>query len=311
MVLALVGAALGVHYRRLLRIAAEQSRRAEIANRAKDEFLATLSHELRTPLNSVLGWARLLATGKLDRAQTARAVDAIERAGWSQVRLIEDLLDLSRIISGKLQIHPTPTTLQPRVEAAVDSLRPAAAAKHIVLAVTLDETLGPIAADPDRVQQIVWNLVSNAIKFTPGRGRVDVRLSSTPDEAIISVQDTGIGFDRHVAAHMFERLHQGDSTSTRQYSGLGLGLGIVRHLVELHGGKVTASSAGADAGSRFEVRLPIVTADATAIEERRHVERRRSLPRPVRCGPWRRGRKAELAPAGERHLSSASDDRAP
>jgi signal transduction histidine kinase len=284
MVLAIVGAALGVHYRRLLRIAAEQSRRAETALRVKDEFLTTLSHELRTPLNLVLGWARLLASGKLDHVQTARAVDAIERAGWAQSRLIEDLLDLSRIVSGKLQIHPTPTALQPRIEAAVDSLRAAAAAKHIVLAVTLDETLGPIAADPDRVQQIVWNLVSNAIKFTPSGGRVDVRLSTRADEAIISVKDTGIGFDRQVAAHMFERLHQGDGSSTRQYSGLGLGLGIVRHLVELHGGSVTASSLGADAGSRFEVRLPIVAADAAAIEDRRRVERRQSLGAPMGSG---------------------------
>jgi signal transduction histidine kinase len=152
----------------------------------------------------------------------------------------------------------------------------------------MDETLGPIAADPDRIQQIVWNLVSNAIKFTPSSGRVDVRLSTTADEAIISVQDTGIGFDRHLAAHMFERLHQGDSSSTRRYNGLGLGLGIVRHLVEMHGGTVTASSLGSDAGSRFEVRLPIVAADAAAIEERRRVERRRSLLGPLGSGSWLR-----------------------
>jgi signal transduction histidine kinase len=276
MVIALVGAALGVHYRRLLKVADEQSRRAEAANRVKDEFLATLSHELRTPLNSVLGWARLLATGKLDSTQTAGAIQAIERAGWAQSRLIEDLLDLSRIISGKLQIHLAPTVLQPVVDAAVDSLRPAAAAKHIALTVTLDRTLGVLAADPDRVQQIVWNLVSNAIKFTPIGGRVDVRLSATSDEAIISVKDTGIGFNRHLAAHLFERVHQGDSTSTRQYSGLGLGLGIVRHLAELHGGTVTASSRGEDAGSLFEVRLPIVKVTAPALDERRHIERRRS-----------------------------------
>jgi signal transduction histidine kinase len=289
MLLALVGAALGVHYRRLLTIADQQSRRAEAANRVKDEFLATLSHELRTPLNSVLGWARLLATGKLDSAQTAGAIRAIERAGMAQSRLIEDLLDLSRIISGKLRIRLVPTLLHPLVEAAVDSLRPAAAAKHIALTVTLDRTLGFLAADPDRVQQIVWNLVSNAIKFTPNGGRVDVRLSATSDEAIIAVKDTGIGFRRNLAAHLFERIHQGDSTSTREYGGLGVGLGIVRHLAELHGGTVTASSPGEDAGALFEVRLPIVAATAPPLEERRHIERRRSrgltAPREV----WQRG----------------------
>ena len=289
MVIALVGAALGVHYRRLLKVADEQSRQAEAANRVKDEFLATLSHELRTPLNSVLGWARLLATGKLDSIQTAGAIQAIERAGWAQSRLIEDLLDLSRIISGKLQIHLAPTALQPLVDAAVDSLRPAAAAKHIVLTVTLDRTLGFLAADPDRVQQIVWNLVSNAIKFTPSGGRVDVRLSATSDEAIISVTDTGIGFNRHLAAHLFERIHQGDSTSTREYRGLGLGLGIVRHLAELHGGTVTASSGGEDAGAQFEVRLPIVAATAPPLEERRHIERRRSHDLTAPREAWQHG----------------------
>jgi signal transduction histidine kinase len=280
MVIAIVGAAMGVHYRRLLKIADEESCRAEAANRVKDEFLATLSHELRTPLNSVLGWARLLTTGKLNDAESARAVQAIERAGQAQSRLIEDLLDLSRIVSGKLQIRLVPTALQPLVEAAVDSLRPAAGAKQIALTVTLDRTLGYLEADPDRVQQIVWNLVSNAIKFTPSGGHVDVRLSTSADEAIISVKDTGIGFSRRTAAHLFERFRQGDSTSTRPYSGLGLGLGIVRHLTELHGGTVTASSRGEDAGSLFEVRLPIVRATPPPpIEERRRIERRRSRDR--------------------------------
>ena len=289
MVIALAGAALGVHYRRLLKLADEQSRRAEAANRVKDEFLATLSHELRTPLNSVLGWARLLASTKLDSTQTARAVEAIQQAGWAQARLIEDLLDLSRILSGKLQIHLAPTALQPLVDAAVDSLRPAAAAKQITLTVVLDPALGFLEADPDRVQQIVWNLVSNAIKFTPSGGHVDVRLSATSDDAIISVEDTGIGFGRHLAAHLFERFHQGDSTSTRAYSGLGVGLGIVRHLAELHGGTVTASSHGEGAGSLFEVRLPIVAATAPATSERRHIERRRSRDLIVPLEAWQHG----------------------
>jgi signal transduction histidine kinase len=274
-VIAIVGAALGVHYRRLLSIAGEQSRKAEAANRVKDQFLANLSHELRTPVNAVLGWARLLATGKLDSEHIARAVDGIERAGWAQARLIEDLLDLSGIVSGKLRINPVATMIQPLIEAAVDSLRPAAAAKHITLAVTLDQRVGFVTADPDRIRQVVWNLVSNAIKFTPGGGHVEIRLSTTADEILISVQDTGIGFGGRVAAHMFERFHQGDSTSTRKYGGLGLGLDIVRHLVELHGGTVSGCSAGENAGAMFQVRLPIVAAEAPLVSERRRVERRR------------------------------------
>ena len=210
MVIAIVGAALGVHYRRLLKIADEQSRQADAANRVRDQFLANISHELRTPVNAVLGWARLLGTGKLDGGQIARAVKRIERASAAQSRLIEDLLDLSRIVSGKLQIHPVATTIQPLIDAAVDSLRPAAAAKHLTLTVTLDGTVGYMALDPDRIRQIVWNLVSNAIKFTPsGGGHVDVCLSTDGRDAIIRVHDTGIGFGTRVAAHMFERSPRG------------------------------------------------------------------------------------------------------
>jgi signal transduction histidine kinase len=255
-------AELSLYYEALLRTADEQSRRAESANRVKDEFLTTLSHELRTPLNSVLGWSRLLASGKLDAGQSIRAVQAIERAGWAQSRVIEDLLDISRIVSGKLEITIRPTLMQPLVESVVRSQRPAAAAKHITLVTDLDPALGPIAADPDRLQQIVWNLVSNAIKFTPNEGHVDVRLEAIGQEVCLSVRDTGVGFTPEVAAHLFERFRQGDSSSTRQYGGLGLGLGIVRHLVELHGGTVTASSKGDHLGSTFEVRLPLRIAGA-------------------------------------------------
>jgi signal transduction histidine kinase/ActR/RegA family two-component response regulator len=255
---------LATHYEALLQTADEQSQRAEAANRLKDEFLATLSHELRTPLNSVIGWTRLLGSGKLDAPQTARAIQAIERAGWAQSRLVEDLLDVSRIVAGRLQINPRPTLVQPLIEAAVDSLRPAADAKHIAIDVELDPALGPIAVDPDRVQQIVWNLASNAIKFTPTGGHVDVCLDVVGDDIRLVVRDNGIGFHPDVAAHLFERFRQGDSSSTRQYGGLGLGLGIVRHVVELHGGTVTASSAGPNTGSRFEVLLPKRAADAPA-----------------------------------------------
>ena len=254
------------HYAALLRTADEQSRQADAANRLKDDFLATLSHELRTPLNSVLGWARLLASGKLDAPQTTRAVQAIERAGWAQSRLIEDLLDVSRIVGGKLQLNTRPTIVQPLVQAAVDSLGPAAEAKRITVVTNLDPTPRPIASDADRLQQVAWNLVSNAIKFTPSGGRVDVRLTSSEDELRLTVSDTGIGFSPEIATHMFERFRQGDSSSTRQHGGLGLGLGIVRHVVELHGGTVTATSAGESHGSTFDVRLPIRAWDAPLVE---------------------------------------------
>lgn len=254
------------HYESLLRIADEESQRAESANRMKDEFLATLSHELRTPLNAILGWARLLATGKLDASQTTKGVAAIDRAGWAQSRLIEDLLDVSHIVSGKLQLTTGPTLIQPLVEASVDAQRTAASAKHIALDLDLDLALGPIELDADRFHQIVWNLVSNAIKFTPAGGSVNVRLRAEGDEVSLSVHDTGIGFDPAVAAHLFERFRQGDSSPTRQYGGLGLGLGIVRHLVELHGGIVTASSGGVGRGSVFEVRLPLRRAEACVPE---------------------------------------------
>ena len=249
------------YYARLLHNADEQSRHTEAANRLKDEFLATLSHELRTPLNSVLGWARLLASGKLDEAQTARAVGAIERAGWAQSRLIEDLLDLSRSVAGTLELSIRPTAVPPLVESAVESLRPAAEAKRITVSVTVDPALEPIAADADRLKQILWNLLSNAIKFTPSGGSVDVLVGATDAELRLIVRDTGIGFNPAVAAHLFERFRQGDSSTTREHGGLGLGLGLVRHLVELHGGVATASSGGDNAGSTFEVRIPIRTVD--------------------------------------------------
>jgi signal transduction histidine kinase/ActR/RegA family two-component response regulator len=256
------------YYARLLRTADDQSRQAEAANRIKDEFLATLSHELRTPLNSVLGWARLLASGKLDKLQTARAVRAIERAGWAQSKLIEDLLDLSRIVAGTLELTIRPTSVQPLVEAAVESLRPAAAAKQIIVDVELDPSVPTLAADGARLKQVVWNLVSNAIKFTPRGGAVRVRLAADHGELQLTVTDTGIGFEPRVAAYLFERFRQGDSSSTREHGGLGLGLGIVRHVVELHGGTVTAASGGDNTGSTFQVRMPIRAMDAPPAEPR-------------------------------------------
>jgi signal transduction histidine kinase/CheY-like chemotaxis protein len=254
------------YYAGLLRTADEQSRQADAANRLKDDFLTTLSHELRTPLNSVLGWTRLLASGKLDAVQTAHAVQAIERAGWAQSRLIDDLLDLSRIVAGTLELTIRPTAVQPIVESAVESLRPAAEAKRITVQVSIDPGLPLIAADANRLKQVVWNLLSNAIKFTPSSGAVSVRGGATSDQVRLTVRDTGIGFSPEVADHLFERFRQGDSSSTRAHGGLGLGLGIVRHVVELHGGIVTASSEGADAGSTFDVRLPLRVTHAPAPE---------------------------------------------
>jgi len=271
---------LSAYYETLLRTADDQSRQADAANRVKDEFLATLSHELRTPLNSVLGWSRLLASGKLDATQTTKAIRAIERAGWAQSRLIEDLLDISRIVGGKLHLTLVPTAVQPLIEAAIDSLRPAADAKQIAINMELDPTLPPIGVDPDRLRQVVWNLASNSIKFTSSGGHVDVRLTNEDHEMCLSVHDTGIGFTPEVAARLFERFRQGDSSSTRQYGGLGLGLGIVRHVVELHGGTVTASSPGENAGSTFEVRLPIRTAETPAVE---------AAPLPAMAAPSLRG----------------------
>ena len=257
------------YYAGLLHTADEQSRQAEAANRLKDDFLTTLSHELRTPLSSVLGWARLLASGKLDAPQTAHAVQAIERAGWAQSRLIDNLLDLSRIVGGTLELTIRPTALQPIVEAAVESLRPAAEAKRISVQVGVEPGLQPIAADADRLKQVVWNLLSNAIKFTPSGGAVHVHAGATSDEVRLTVRDTGIGFSPGVAAHLFERFRQGDSSSTREHGGLGVGLGIVRHVVELHGGGVTASSGGEDMGSTFEVRFPIRSVDAVVAQPAR------------------------------------------
>ena len=251
------------HYKVMLKIADEQTRETEAAVRTKDEFLAVLSHELRTPLNSVLGWSRLLGTGKLDSARAARAIAAIERAGWAQSHLIDDLLDMSRIVAGTFQIVPRDTRVQLIVQEAVDALRPAADAKQIALDVRLDPTIGLVIVDPDRFRQVAWNLISNAIKFTPNGGQVVVSLVMQPFELCLTVHDSGSGFTPETAARLFQRFRQGDGSSTREHGGLGLGLSIVRHVVELHGGTVIAESPGLNGGAMFEVRLPIRTSAAT------------------------------------------------
>ena len=228
---------------------------AETANRAKDEFLALLSHELRTPLNAVYGWARILRTTTLEPARIERALEAIERNAAAQVRLIEDLLDISRIVTGKMRLELRPVKLPAVVEAALDSVRPAAEAKGIRLESVIDPDAG-VLGDPDRLQQIVWNLASNAIKFTPSRGRVTIDVRRVGGNVEIVVSDTGPGIDPAVLPHVFDRFRQGDSTSTRSHGGLGLGLALVRHLTELHGGQVSASSPGENQGATFVVTLP-------------------------------------------------------
>jgi PAS domain S-box-containing protein len=235
-------------------------RDAQEVNRLKDEFLATLSHELRTPLTAVLGWTRLLSTGQLDEATQARALETIERNAQAQVQLIDDILDVSRVIRGKLRLNVRSVELAPVIEAAVDSVRPAAEAKGVRLQVVLDHGAGPISGDPDRLQQVVWNLLSNAVKFTPREGRVQVVLSRLNSHLEVAVMDSGQGIEPEFLPYVFDRFRQADPTTTRAHGGLGLGLAIVRHLIELHGGSVKAESGGAGQGATFRVMLPLLAA---------------------------------------------------
>jgi PAS domain S-box-containing protein len=230
---------------------------AQRANRAKDEFLATVSHELRTPLNAMLGWTQLLRIGQLSEDARRRAFDSIERNMRVQVQLIEDLLDVSRIITGKLRLSIEPVRLPEVIGAAVDAIRPAAAAKQIDVLLALDPVGGAISGDPDRIQQILWNLLSNGIKFTPAGGRVTVRLERVDPFVEVSISDTGSGIPKEFLPHVFDRFRQADSTATRTQGGLGLGLAIVRHLTELHGGTVRAESPGEGRGATFTVQFPV------------------------------------------------------
>ena len=245
-----------------LQLAREQVARAEAeaANRAKDEFLATISHELRTPLNAILGWGRMMRNSKLDEASFARGLDTIERNAKLQAQLIDDLLDVSRIISGKVRLTVMPVELSPVIEAAIDSIRPAADAKNIRLQVTLDTNTGLVSGDPDRLQQVVWNLLSNAVKFTEKGGRVQVRLERINSHVEVTVSDTGKGISPEFLPYVFDRFRQADSSITRLHGGLGLGLAIVRHLMELHGGSVQAQSLGEGQGATFSLQLPVIIA---------------------------------------------------
>ena len=241
-------------------LAQEQIARAEAesANRMKDEFLATVSHELRTPLNAIIGWSQLLKSGRIDSATTTRAVDTIERNAKSQARLIEDILDVSRAITGKLRLNIAPVDMASVINAAIDSVQVAADSKNIQLAVIADPTARHTTGDSSRLQQVIWNLLSNAIKFTPSGGRVEVRLAHADSEIQITITDTGQGIRPELLPFVFDRFRQGDASSTRRHMGLGLGLSIVRHLVELHGGAVNAESEGEGCGSSFTIKLPLV-----------------------------------------------------
>ncbi|MCT7971750.1 PAS domain S-box protein [Laspinema olomoucense] len=262
-------------------------REAQDANRLKDEFLATLSHELRTPLNSILGWAQILRNRRLSEEKMRLALETLERNARLQFQLIEDLLDVSRIITGKLRLNVTSVSLLKVIEDAIESVRPAAEAKHIQLKTQLDRHAGPVSGDRDRLQQIVWNLLSNAIKFTPPEGCVTVILEQFQTSIQICIVDTGQGIKPEFLPYVFDRFRQADSSSTRAYNGLGLGLAIVRHLTELHGGTVSADSPGLGQGAMFTVELPLMP--------------RCELPEPTESNPL------SLQPAQESNAKNSLD----
>ena len=241
-----------------------QQREGELreANRLKDEFLATLSHELRTPLNAILGWTRLLRAGAVPPASSDRALEKVERNAQAQVRLIEDLLEVSRITTGKLRLELRPVDLAAIVHAAVESVRPAAEPRGLTIQTSGLDRPAPTVGDPDRLQQVVWNLLSNAVKFTPAGGRVTVSLARDLGRDLLTVTDTGMGIEPAFVPHVFDTFRQADASSTRQHGGLGLGLSIARRLVELHGGGIEAASGGAGKGATFTVWLPIRAQDA-------------------------------------------------
>lgn len=260
-----IGSCIDIHERKqaeaerekLLKEAQTAHKQAEIANRMKDEFLATVSHELRTPLNAILGWTQMLKNGIVGYEQLPKAIETIERNSRSQAQLVEDLLDVTRIARGKLRLNVNPVELPSIVETAIDTVRPAAEARSVEIEKRFDEHPALVSGDAERLQQIVWNLLSNAIKFTPKGGRVTVRLERAEDAAQITVTDTGKGIEPEFLPYVFERFRQADGTTTRKQGGLGLGLAIVKHLVELHGGEISAESEGVGKGAVFTVRLPL------------------------------------------------------
>lgn len=230
---------------------------AERTGKMKDEFLATLSHELRTPLNAILGWSQLMREMR-ENGDLDEGLQIIERNARAQAKIIEDLLDMSRIISGKVKLDIQPVDLAAAVQAAIENARPAAQAKNIRLECLIDPAVKPVCGDPNRLQQVLWNLLSNSVKFTPADGRITVTLKKVNSQSVITVTDTGEGIEPEFLPHVFDRFRQADGSTTRRHSGLGLGLSIVRQLVELHGGTITARSDGKDKGALFEILLPCV-----------------------------------------------------
>ncbi len=257
---------------------------AEDANRMKDEFLATVSHELRTPLNAIIGWTHMLRGGRLDPSTVARAVETIERNAKSQAQLVEDILDVSRVTTGKLRLNMVTVDVASVINASIDSVQLAAESKNIELEVTLDPSARHIVGDVSRLQQIVWNLLSNAIKFTPAGGRVEVKLNRVAQEVRIQVSDNGQGINAEFLPHIFDRFRQEDGTTTRRFGGLGLGLSIVRHLVELHGGTVYADSPGEGLGAAFSISLPL-PAGSKQPRRRRAESRTVWTPETVKAAP--------------------------
>lgn len=254
---------------------------AEEASRLKDEFLATVSHELRTPLNAMLGWVHMLRHGHLNEQRAAHAMEVIERNARAQAQLIEDLLDVSRIVSGNMRLDVHAVDPRGLIHAAVESVRPAAEAKDIKVLTFFDAEVDQIAGDAERLQQIVWNLLSNAVKFTPNGGQVEVRLERTEFGIELTVTDSGIGIKPEFLPHVFERFRQADQSPTRRHGGLGLGLSIVRHLVELHGGAVSVDSAGEGLGASFKVTLPLSVRTRAAPKPIRVVADNGALERPA------------------------------
>jgi signal transduction histidine kinase len=238
---------------------------AEHANRMKDEFLATVSHELRTPLNAIIGWAHILRIGSLDEATTIRALEAIDRNARAQAQLVEDILDVARVMTGKLPLKLATVDVATVINTAIDSVHLAAQAKEIKLIVKLDPVVLQTTGDAARLQQVVWNLLSNAIKFTPSGGHIEIATARVDGSIQIEVRDTGMGISSELLPFVFDRFRQGDGTITRRHGGLGLGLAIARHLVELHGGTISANSPGPEKGSKFTIALPATQTESVRI----------------------------------------------
>jgi Signal transduction histidine kinase len=280
--------ALAIEQRRLYEVEQQARRQAEEANRTKDEFLAIVSHELRSPLNAILGYTRMLRSGPEDREGFNKVTGVIERSAKAQLQIIEDLLDSARIVTGKLRIEPSLIDLVPALEAALDTVRSAAEAKGITLVANFSHLPEQVLGDSTRLQQVVWNLLTNAVKFTQEGGRVELRMEGAADHIRIAVSDTGKGIEPEFLPFVFDRFRQADSSSGRRYGGLGLGLSLVKHLVELHGGTITAASEGAGRGTTFTITLP-----------RRHLE---LIPSPSPAVTSREVRVEDAIPR-DQHLS--------